>query len=191
MRGWPVEVFVNRATSVRDLVANTEGHGENEFLVLGDQRITFPEFRQQVASVAAGLVARGVEPGDRVGVFAANRPEWVVSFFAIASIGAIAAAYNGWWTPTEIDHATELTEPKVILGDAKRLERLGPVPDGTLVLDMDRDFADLLATAADGLPTVPLAEDDPVLILFTSGTTGRAKGCLLYTSDAADDLVSV
>ena len=179
MRGWPVEVFVNRATSVRDLVANTEGHGENEFLVLGDQRITFPEFRQQVASVAAGLLARGVEPGDRVGVFAANRPEWVVSFFAIASIGAIAAAYNGWWTPTEIDHATELTEPKVILGDAKRLERLGPVPDGTLVLDMDRDFADLLATAADGLPTVPLAEDDPVLILFTSGTTGRAKGTLI------------
>ena len=179
VRGWPVEVFANRARSVRDMVANSEGHGDNEFMVLGDQRITYPEFRDQVAAVAAGLTARGVEPGDRVGIFAANRPEWVVGFLAAASMGAITAAYNGWWTPTEIQHATELTEPKVVIGDSKRLERLGPAPAGTLVLDMDVDFADLLATAADGLPTVPLAEDDPGLILFTSGTTGRAKGTLI------------
>jgi acyl-CoA synthetase (AMP-forming)/AMP-acid ligase II len=179
VRGWPVDVFASRAMSIRDMAANTEGHGDNEFMVLADQRITYPQFRQQVASVAAGLVAHGVQPCDRVGIIAANRPEWVVSFFAVASIGAITAAYNGWWTPTEIQHATELTEPKVIIGDTKRLERLGPVHEGTLVLDIDADFADLVATPAEGLPTVPLAEDDPALILFTSGTTGRAKGTLI------------
>ncbi len=62
VRGWPVEVFANRARSVRDMAANTEGHGDNEFLVLGDQRITYPEFRHQVAGVAAGLAAHGVGP---------------------------------------------------------------------------------------------------------------------------------
>jgi acyl-CoA synthetase (AMP-forming)/AMP-acid ligase II len=160
-------------------VANTEGHGDNEFMVLGDQRITYPEFRRQVGSVAAGLAARGVQPGDVVGIFAANRPEWVTGFFAIASLGAIAAAYNGWWTPTEVEHAIELTQPKIILGDTKRLERLPSVPEGTTVLDMDDDFADLLAAPADGLPATSIAEDDPVLILFTSGTTGRAKGTLV------------
>lgn len=179
VRGWSVEVFANRAASVRDMVANTEGHGDNEFLVLGGQRITYPEFRDQVAAVAAGLAAHEVGPGDRVAILAANRPEWVIGFFAAASIGAITAAYNGWWTETEIQHATELTEPKVILGDAKRLERHGAVPEGTVVLDMDEDFAALLATPADGLPDVPLAEDDPALILFTSGTTARAKGTLV------------
>ena len=179
VRGWPIEVFANRARSVRDMVANTEGHGEKDFLVLDDQRVTYPEVRSRVAAVAAGLAAHGVEPGDRVGILAANRPEWVLTFLAAASMGAIAAAYNGWWTRTEIEHATELTQPKVIVGDAKRLARLGPVPDGTVVLDMDREFAALLATRADGLPDVPLAEDDPALILFTSGTTGRAKGTLI------------
>ena len=179
VRGWPVEVFANRARSVRDMVVNTEGHGDNEFLVLGDQRITYPEFRDQVAAVATGLASHGVGPGDRVAILAANRPEWVVGFFAAASMGAITAAYNGWWTETEIQHATELTEPKAILGDAKRLERHGAVPEGTVVLDMDEDFTALLATPADGLPDVPLAEDDPALILFTSGTTARAKGTLV------------
>ena len=179
VRGWPVEVFANRARSVRDMVVNTEGHGDNEFLVLGDQRITYPEFRDQVAAVATGLASHGVGPGDRVAILAAHRPEWVVGFFAAASMGAITAAYNGWWTETEIQHATELTEPKAILGDAKRLERHGAVPEGTVVLDMDEDFTALLATPADGLPDVPLAEDDPALILFTSGTTARAKGTLV------------
>ncbi len=103
----------------------------------------------------------------------------MIGFFATASIGAITAAYNGWWTETEIQHATELTEPKVILGDAKRLGRHGAVPEGAVVVDMDEDFAALLATPADGLPDVPLAEDDPALILFTSGTTARAKGTLV------------
>ncbi len=103
----------------------------------------------------------------------------MVGFFATASIGAITAAYNGWWTETEIQHATELTEPKVILGDAKRLGRHGAVPEGAVVVDMDEDFAALLATPADGLPDVPLAEDDPAQILFTSGTTARAKGTLV------------
>ncbi len=179
VRGWPVEVFANRSSSVREMVANAEGHGESEFLVLGDQRITFSGFHDRVASLAAALTRQGVSPGDRVAIFATNRPEWVVSFFAIVSAGAIVAAYNGWWTPAEAAYATELTSPVVIIGDTRRLERIGSVPAGTTVLEMDRDLPDLLAAPADGLPSTPIDEDDPALVLFTSGTTGRAKGTLI------------
>ena len=114
-------------------------------------------------------------------IFAANCPEWVVSFFAVTSIGAIVSAYNGWWTTDEVDYATALSDPALVIADRPRLERSGKGDSDAPCLVIEDDWADFIAagagTALDDID-VPLAEDDPAVILFTSGTTGRPKGAV-------------
>ncbi|MEZ5166985.1 MAG: class I adenylate-forming enzyme family protein [Acidimicrobiales bacterium] len=155
-------------------------HGDTDFLVLGDRRISHAQFADLVAAEAAALAAdHGITKGDRVAILAANSPDWVVAYFALVSMGAIVCLYNGWWTPDEIRHATELTTPKLILGDEKRLAR---VPDDLPVerVDMIAERDRLQREVGDHeLPEVSIDEDDACSIFFTSGTTGRAKGAVV------------
>lgn len=177
VRGHSVPVIADRRKSLREFVEGCRAHGDREFLVLEDRRISHGRFVDLVAAEAAALQADyGISKGDRVAILAANSPDWVIAYFALVSSGVIVALYNGWWTPAEITHATELTAPKLILGDQRRLARVAdscPVP----LIDMDSERQRLQRDVGDHqLPTVELAEDDPVSIFFTSGTTGRAKG---------------
>ena len=179
--GQSAAVFVNRLRSLREMVANTANFGEREFLVLEHQRLTFDDFIARVAEAATALRQRGIGHGDRVAIFAANCPEWVVSFFAATSIGAIVSAYNGWWTADEVDYATEMSEPSLVIADRPRLERSGSGQTGALCLVIEDDWADFMASGAGATLDdidVHLAEDDPAVILFTSGTTGRPKGAV-------------
>ena len=179
--GQPSAVFATRMRSLREMVANTANFGDREFLVLEDQRHTFDNFIAQVAAAATALRQRGIDHGDRVAIFAANCPEWVVSFFAATSIGAVVSAYNGWWTTDEVDYATALSDPALVIADRPRLERSGTGDTNAPCLVMEDDWVDFIASgqgaALDDLD-VPLAEDDPAVILFTSGTTGRPKGAV-------------
>ena len=180
VRGHRVPVLVNRKSSLRDFVAASAGHGDTDLLVLGDRRITHQQFVDLVAAASAALAAdHGITKGDRVAIFAANSPDWVIAYFALVCMGAIVCLHNGWWTSDEIRHATQLTEPKLILGDAKRLDR---VPSGLTspLVDIDA-YRDRLQRDAGHheLPTADLDEDDPCSIFFTSGTTGRAKGVVV------------
>jgi steroid-24-oyl-CoA synthetase len=180
VRGHTVPVLVNRKRSLRDMVAGSAQHGDAEFLVLGERRITHAGFVDLVAAEAAALAAdHEITKGDRVAILAANSPDWVIAYFALVSMGAVVCLYNGWWTPDEIRHATQLTTPKLILGDAKRLDR---VPEGLSLakIDMIADRDRLERGAGDhALPDVELLEDDPCSIFFTSGTTGAAKGAVV------------
>ena len=177
--GEVLPVFANRLRSLRELVADAAKHGEAEFMVMGEERITFAELPDRVASVAEELRRRGVGKGDRVAILAANSPDWVLTFFATVSLGGVVAALNGWWTADEITHGVELADPVLLVGDERRLERIAHLDLGvdTLVLERDRHLLHRHVGEV-GFPDVPIAEDDPALILFTSGTTGRAKGAL-------------
>lgn len=173
-------VFKNRHRSVRDmLVANCAAHRDTEYLVLDHTRLTYGDVAARVAAIGRRLQQQGIEPGDRVAILAANRPEWVLAFYATVSIGGIVAALNGWWTAAELDHAITLSEPKLVVGDQRRLERATAYPAGVAVLDMDAEPEFFEPDGDEQMPDVPLAEDDPALILFTSGTTGRSKGALI------------
>lgn len=179
--GETLEVFSNRKRSLRDLVADALAQGETEFLVLDDERITYEQFVHDVASVAAALSDRyHVAPGDRVAILAANCPEWIIAFFATVSLGGVVAALNGWWTADEVGYGLDLSEPALLIGDERRLARLSHLELRMPVVEIESEFAALRRYDRDrGLPTVPIAEDDPALILFTSGTTGRPKGAYI------------
>jgi acyl-CoA synthetase (AMP-forming)/AMP-acid ligase II len=176
VRGTELPVFTQRARSLRQLLADTGRFASRTYLVEGETRLTYGRHLELVDGLAAALRGvYGVQPGERVAIFAANRWEWVVAFWAVGSIGAIPCAYNGFWTREEFAHATSLASPTLIIGDTDRLSRVGDAATGVAVLNLDEVSS--LADKHRGTPAEPVAtgEDDPAVLIFTSGTTGYPK----------------
>jgi acyl-CoA synthetase (AMP-forming)/AMP-acid ligase II len=178
--GEPMPVYKQRAHSLRELVEASRAHGDKEYIVYEGRRITYAEHADLVASVAHALRDEyDIQPGDRVAILAANCPEWLLAFWATTSIGGIVAALNGWWQTDEILYGLEDSAPKLVLGDRKRLDRLDGCDVGIPVLEFESDFARLERYAlGKPFPEVPIEEDAPAVILYTSGTTGRPKGAV-------------
>lgn len=174
--GEPMTVFRRRLTRLRDLVEASARFGDDEYVVMGDRRITFAAHRQAVAALATALRDRcGVRPGDRVALLAGTSPEWIETFWAVVTIGGVAVALNALWAGPELAYAMEEIEPALLVADQPRLARLER-PAACPVLSIESDIP-ALATAAGPveLPDVAVDEDDPAVILFTSGTTGRSQ----------------
>src|SRR5215210_1727397 len=178
--GERLPVFAKRAHSMREILVGATRYGDRDCYVFGDGfRLPFDQLVPQVASLANALRDRhGIGPGDRVAVSAANCREWLMTFWAVAALDAVLVAMNGWWTGAEMRTALELTDPKLLVMDDKRRARLDGDP-GVPVLLTETDFAELFDDASASLPDVPIAEDDPFILIFTSGTTGRPKAAVL------------
>ena len=122
--GVEVTAFKNAPNNLREVFAASRTRGETVFLVYEDERWTFTETMSHVDAIAAMLVHKyGVKKGDRVAIAMRNYPEWVLSFAAILSIGAISVSFNAWWTEDENDFALEDCGAKVLLCDEERAER--------------------------------------------------------------------
>ena len=179
--GERMRVFRARLASLREMLSASAAHGDKEYLVYGERRITFAQHLDQVAHLARALRERyGVRAGDRVAILAANCPEWILAFWATTSLGAVLAGLNGWWAEDEIRYGIDDSEPRVLIGDRRRLARLGSGDPGVPVIEVESDFEKLIrADAPVDLPDEPINEDDAACILYTSGTTGRPKGAVL------------
>jgi acyl-CoA synthetase (AMP-forming)/AMP-acid ligase II len=183
--GERIQVVKNRARSLREMLVTSLNHGDAEYAAFTDdaehyRRFSYGEHARLVASTAAVLRDEyGVGPGDRVAILGANCPEWIVTFWATVALGGIAVGLNGWWTEPEIRYGVEDSEPKVLVGDAKRMARVRGVDLGVPTVVMEDGFDALWHAHGDApLPDQPIAEDDPAVILYTSGTTGRPKGAI-------------
>ncbi len=181
VHGEAMEVFKNRKRSVRELLQESALHGDKEYIVHGELRITYANHVERVAAVAQKLSEDyGIQKGDRVALLAANGAEWVITWWAVASLGGILVAFNGLWTADEIGYAARHSEPRLLVGDGKRLARVADLELGIPTLEIDSEFKALMEPVAGlELPGQPIDEDDPCLILYTSGTTGRPKGAVV------------
>jgi long-chain acyl-CoA synthetase len=200
--GHPTQVYKQRMRSLRELMETSALRADVDFVVQGDRRFTFGEHDRLARVLAGSLASLGVERGDRVALCSANNPEWVVTFWACAILGAVVVPLNAWWKAEELEFGLVDSEAKVLVADARRIgvlhARLGEIPtlEHVFAIDGDtaapvRSLAELLAGDDPGLPPTEVDEDDLLAILYTSGTTGQPKGATLTHRQAIANLQNI
>lgn len=175
--GTRMTVFRNRHRNLGEVLTRSAEFGERDYIVTMDGRLSFSEHARAVASLAKALRDEyGVVPGDRIAILAANHPGWIVSFWAAVAVGAITVGCNAWSSRREAEYTLSHTGPKVVVTDARR----APLVAGrAAVISLEDDIPRLTRQHPDA-PLAPhaAAEDEPVIILYTSGTSGRPKGAV-------------
>jgi long-chain acyl-CoA synthetase len=182
--GHPTQVYKQRMHSLRELMAQNALRADVDWVVQEDVRYTFGEHDRRARVLAKSLADLGVQRGDRVALVSANVPEWVVTFWAVAILGATLVPLNAWWKAEELEFGLHNSESRVLIGDARRLavvrDRLEYVPSLLHVFEFGTPEWDALVEGDDpGMPEAPIDEDDLLAICYTSGTTGQPKGATL------------
>eukprot|EP00004_Rigifila_ramosa_P005439 TRINITY_DN1596_c0_g1_i1.p1 TRINITY_DN1596_c0_g1~~TRINITY_DN1596_c0_g1_i1.p1 ORF type:complete len:592 (-),score=120.51 TRINITY_DN1596_c0_g1_i1:41-1795(-) len=201
VRGQKYRVFKKGALLLTDLYKIGYGHGAADFLVYQDKRLSFAAVQKLVAAVAHQLqTVYGVKKGERVSIAMRNNPEFILTFMAATTIGAVATPLNAWWVGHELEYGLTDSGTSVLVIDSDRLKRLAPVlgnvagPGKALraIITVGTTDAQLSAIET-SIPVVPwekmlasgmghspaavaIDQDDNAVIMYTSGTTGHPKG---------------
>lgn len=155
---------------------------------LTGEAITFAEFDRRTDAIAAGLIAAGVERGDRVAVCTANTALFPLAWFGVIKAGAVMTPINITYRADDTRHILQLAEPKAVICDGPRIDLM----EG---LRSSLPFVELFTTDSNAPPGWRLLEAlhpsarasiltsarpiDITNIQFTSGTSGMPKGCML------------
>jgi long-chain acyl-CoA synthetase len=172
----------------RNLVATTETHGGRAAIRLDETVMTFDELMDAAKRVAGLLRDRGVGVGDRIGLVLPNVPQFPVLFYGAAIAGAVVVPMNPLLKAREVRYYLEDSGAVLVFAWHQMAEE---VRTGAEQLDVDcmvvdtDDFSDLLAEHEPAKEVVDRDDDDTVVLLYTSGTTGRPKGAELTHANLA------
>jgi len=199
--GLTLRAWKHAAPDLRQFWLQTAGHGDKDYLVYNDERMSYTRAHETVARIARWMVDNGIQPGDRVAIAMRNYPEWLLCYWAIVSVGAVVVGVNAWWVSEELAYGLNDARPKLIFCDRERLERWQqvrddvpdmlavavrceePLPAGVVPWD------DVIQAAAD-MPEAAIDPDDDACIFYTSGTTGHPKGAQLTHRGCTNNILS-
>ena len=162
-------------------------------VVEGEQQVTYGELWEQVRAHAAALLARGVEPGDRVAIVAPNVIDFVRAYYAVLTAGAVVVPVPLLLVPDEAAYLLRNSGAKLVIGHTSQLAlaaesarragiplvSVGPAVPGPEAPD---SLTEVAAAAEPVRSFTTRGPDDPAVIFYTSGTTGRPKGAVLTLS---------
>jgi len=150
-------------------------------IVFEGTRSSYRDFAARIAFLAGVLAARGIAAGDRVALLATNHPDYLALLFACARLGAMLVPLNWRLAPTEHGQILADAEPKLAIGERAFAASLAN--RATVWLD-ELDAQESAEAVPAGTP------ESPVLLVYTSGTTGRAKGAVLTQNALAWNAVN-
>jgi long-chain acyl-CoA synthetase len=183
--------FIKNAGSVRELLLDAaERRGQREFLVQGSRRVTFGQFAELAWGVAASLTRTfGMQPGDRLAVLGPNSIDWLAAMFGATSAGAIGVALNHMWSTDELIFALRDCGARFVVVDQSCATHLAEAMtkaslDSITVFVVGDPLpsrfhsADELLRPLSEPPDQPIQCEEPFVILYSSGTSARPKGCI-------------
>ena len=194
VRGVVMRVWKHVPATAAEAFIQARTHGDREFLVYQDERVSYDGFARAALRVAGLLAEQGLNKGDRVALVMRNLPEWPVVFMGALLAGAVVVPLNAWWSGTELGYGILDCGARFVFADAERLARLKDLPPsvrqvfvaraanpapGVIVLEdvigAPSHWRDLPECP---MPDIALVPEDDATIFYTSGTTGVPKGAL-------------
>ncbi|MGD1257040.1 class I adenylate-forming enzyme family protein [Mycobacterium seoulense] len=158
---------------------NARRYPHKRALVDADRVHTWAQVNERASRLASYLAKRGLKPGERVMVIARNCIEWPEISFGLAKAGLIAVPVNIRLAPDEVAHVRDDCGARAVIVHADHLDKFSSEIDGLdVVLPIGDEYESALAAAEPVAPQVAISPDDVAVILYTSGTTGRAKGVM-------------
>ncbi len=176
-----------------NLTATALRHGDRVALKLDDTELTYSQLDGASAHVAGMLRAKGVGPGDRVGVMLPNVPYFPVVYYGILRLGAVVVPMNVLLKRREVGYYLSDPEAELLFawhGFADDAEEGAREAGAELVLVVPDEFENLVGGAEPIVDVADRAADDTAVILYTSGTTGTPKGAELTHANLTQNVVT-
>ncbi len=175
--GKPCRIFANVAPNMGTLLQALDTFSEREFIVDGEHRLTYRQAKAATVQLANHLAEAGIGAGDRVAVALPNSAEWIIAFLALVARGAVPTLINARGAAEEVRYCIESTGCKAWIA-GERTINIDIDPGITCITP--ETLARLLNEPAEGdLTIADRSHGDEALLMFTSGTTGRAKAASL------------
>ena len=170
-------------------------------LIYEGREITYKEWNERANRAANAFAGLGVKPGDRVGLLLMNSPEFLECFFGLAKIGAMVVPLNWRLAPPEIAFIAKDAGISALAYGAEYAQAVAGIRGGLSAKTYiavggeapagDHSYAALTASASTAEPQPIGAGDDPLVIMFTAGTTGKPKGAVLTHNNLFYDSCTV
>lgn len=198
--GTAMKAYKNAAQNLLTVVNEGRQFGSAPFVTYEDKTHSFADFFDQVDRLRSTLINhQHIQKGDKIAIAMRNCPEWMVAFVAILGCGAVAVPLNSWGREEELSQGLDDSEAKLVICDWPRYQFIeSKLPNvSAIVVEPKGECApgaslwQLDESTNNSAPEVASNPEDPAVMLFTSGTSGRPKGVLFDHFSACQALFNI
>ena len=196
-----------RSNSYADLLHRTAARTPHKLAVVdGDRRVTYAQFDTAVTRCANALLGCGLVPGDRLALISRNCWEFAVLAYATARVGLVLVPVNFMLTAAEVAYILDHSGARGVVAGSEFIATADTAIDGADIADPLRieivaatnatptagwrDIAELWSVGDTSAPDVHVGDDDPIRLMYTSGTESRPKGVMLSSKSLISQYVS-
>ncbi len=178
---------VSTADNLIQLLADAvQKNTERTVLISGKQHITYGQLKRATHAVANMLAQSGIGKGDKVALMLPNIPEFFYSYFGVLKTGAVVVPLNTSSTPFELTHLLNDSDARILISQTSQTKKYDDIKNDLLschqfipIDTLNRNNELLTDTGGENLPSAEINPEDPAVIIYTAGLTGKSMGAVL------------